>query len=68
VYPVIRRIPRNITRVTTKVIVSDNTMKMGRVGRSMRILEMIFFLSRNTVEDRVTVFANAVHGISHEMR
>jgi len=63
-----RRMPRNIASVTTKVIVSENTMKRGSFGRSMRIFVMIFFLSRNTVEDRVTVFANAVHGISPAMR
>ena len=66
--PVMRSMKRNITNVTQNVIVSESTMKSGRVGRSTRILEMMFFLSRNTVEDRVTVFANAVHGTSPAMR
>jgi hypothetical protein len=55
-------------RVTMKVTLSDKTMKKGRVGRSIWILEIIFFLSRNTVDDLVTVFANAVHGTSPEIR
>jgi len=59
---------RNMANVTTKVIVSENTMKSGSFGRSIRIFAIIFFLSRNTVEDRVTVFANAVQGINPEMR
>jgi hypothetical protein len=59
---------RNIPSVTQNVIVSESTMKSGRVERSMWILEMMFFLSRNTVEDRVTVFANAIQGRRPEMR
>jgi hypothetical protein len=66
--PVITRIPRKITMVTINVIVSDNTMNRGSVGRSICIFVIIFFLSRNTVEDRVTVFANAVQGTIPEMR
>ena len=60
--------PKNITSVTTKVMVSENTMKTGSFGRSIRIFAIIFFLSRKTVEDRVIVFANAVQGIIPEIR
>jgi hypothetical protein len=49
-------------------MVSENTIKTGSFGRSIRIFAIIFFLSRKTVEDRVTVFANAVQGISPEIR
>jgi hypothetical protein len=59
---------RKIANVTQNVMVSESTMKSGSVGRSMRIFEMMFFLSRNTVEERVTVLVNAVQGINPAMR
>lgn len=66
--PVRMRMRRKIMRVTMNVIVSESMMKIGSVGRSIRILDMINFLSRKTVDDLVTVFANAVHGTNPEIR
>jgi hypothetical protein len=54
-----RSMQRKITNVTQNVIVSERTMKSGSIGRSTRIFDMMFFLSRNTLEARVTVLLAA---------
>jgi hypothetical protein len=62
-YPVKTRKTKRKRLEITKVMVSDRFIKRSNEGRETLIFEIIFFLSRKTVDAREIVAAKLAHGI-----